>query len=198
MAKEKTKKEWRTFDGQVVPEVAISPFDKKKEPKFEVMLKKVQAAIKARDEADKYLREVGDALIKELYKNRGYDKAEVTEDSYTLYNYDKSIRLSAQKNSVMQITSDINIASKLFDEYLDKVLTTENNDIRKLVKSAFSTRNGEIDPKRLIGLMNLKIEHPKWQEAVKVLHESISTNNTKRYFKLAVRTEEGDYKNLNY
>jgi hypothetical protein len=188
------KKDWQTHDGQPVPESAISPFDKRKEPKMVAMVKKIETAIKARDIANDYMRKIGDALIKDLYASRGQEFTE--NDSYTLYNYDKSVRLTARKNCVLQLSSEVNVASKLFNDYLNEVLTTESADIRQLVQRAFSSKNGELDPKRLVMLLSMKIEHPKWKEAAEVLREAISTNNTKRYFKLAIRNSEGEYEEI--
>jgi hypothetical protein len=182
---------WQNYEGVQVPESAISPYDKKKEPKMAQMLKKVQAAVKARDEAERFLRETGDVLVKELYTNKGQIFTE--NEGYTLYNYDKSVRLVARKNAVMQLSNEVNIANKLFNEYLDIVLTNDNKDIRVLVQRAFSTNKGELDPKKLLSLLSLKIEHPKWVEATNSLREAMSTNSTKRYFKLATRNSEGEY-----
>ncbi len=187
------KKEWMTHDGLAVPESAISPFDKEKEPKFDAMLRKALAAKKAEDDCEQYLRKTGDMLIARVFANRGKDIAD--NESYTLYNYDKSIRLVARKNVKIELSADVNVAMKIFNEYLDEVMK-ESPEVRRLIQQAFSTTNGELDPKRLIRLLNIGINHPKWIEACNVLKSSLNTNTTSRYIKLAIRNEKGEYEDV--
>jgi len=192
----KEKKVWLTGDGQRVPDEAVSPFDKKKEPKMVAMLKRVKAAQKAVEDADIYLRETGVALYGEMCVNRGVELGFM--DGFTLTNYAKNVKLEARKNSVITLNGEVDIAKKLFNRYLDTVLSADHAEIRALVQTAFSARNGELDPKRLMQIKNLRIEHPEWKAAVESLNAGMDVTTTKRYFVLSERDAEGEWKTLSF
>jgi hypothetical protein len=185
---------WETFDGQKVPESAISPFDKKKEPKVRSILKKLQAARKATLEAEEFMQKTADTLAKEMYANKGVEYT--LNDSFTIYSYDKSIKIEARKNAILQLTDDVNIAYKLFNEYLEEAITSDQTEIKRLVLRAFSTSKGELDPKRLLTLLGMNITHDKWVQAADVLRQAISTNSTKRYIKMSLRNATGEYESI--
>lgn len=187
----KKQKEWRTHDGILVPDGAISPFDKRKEPKVHSMFKKLAELRDKQIHVDRYIMETADMLIKDYYKSNG--KEWDNRESYTLYSYDKSIKIESRKNSVLQLGDEVNLAYSAFNEYLDDVLSGKNADIRSLVTRAFSTSKGEMDAKRLIGLLGIQIQHPKWHNACELLRKAITTNSTKRFIKISLKNKEGEY-----
>jgi len=187
----KKQTEWRTHDGMTVPESAVSPYDKKKEPKIQSMYKKLRDAKAKLAEVEDFVMTTADELIRSYYAANGREWKNL--ESYTLYNYDKSIRVVSRKNSVLQLSDDVNLANAAFNDYLDEVLTDKSADIRVLITRAFSTSKGELDPKRLTSLLGLKIEHPLWKKACEILRSAISTNSTKRFIKVSVKDENGEY-----
>lgn len=183
--------EWKTFDGQKVPDSAVSPFDKKKEPIILQMLKKAKALEQAKKDFENYLITNSEKLYTEFCGNTG--KEIKAMDSFTLKTYDQAVKVEARIQRRLELTDEIELALQLFNEYLEEVMKHQNSDIALLVQSAFRTNKGELDPKRLLSLQNINISHPKWKQANEVLAKSMRQTRSKRYFTVSERNQEGEY-----
>lgn len=187
----KKQTEWRTHDGMTVPESAVSPYDKKKEPKIQSMYKKLRDAKAKLAEVEDFVMRTADELNRDKYAANGREWNNL--ESYTLKSYDMSIKIESRKNSKIELNDDVNLAIHAFNEYLDKLLTNQNADIRVLVTRAFSTNKGELNATRLTGLLSVAINDPLWKKACDLLRSAMSTNSTKRYIKMYVKDANGEY-----
>jgi hypothetical protein len=186
------KQEWRTYTGAKVPDEAVSPFDKRKERVIQSLYKKAVKLSKELEKLKELMYEKGDELYEEKYRNRGLD-IDKKRGNYTHFSYDKSIKFEMNVQENISFSDDINLSQQKLNEYIEDVLSGANTDIQQLVNNAFKTRKGRLDKARIFSLFALKIEHPKWQEAMELIKGSIETNDSRRYASISVRDDNGDY-----
>ena len=64
--------------------------------------------------------------------------------------------------------------------------------------SAFATEKGKLDAKKVMGLLKFrsKEKNKNFQKALDLLEDSIRRPQSKQYFHVAVRNEEGGYDNI--
>ncbi len=192
MAKDKGF-DWKTYDGLDVPESAVSPFDKKKEPKMRKMLKLAEAANAANAAFQKYVREQGDALQKERCANKGMEFSEL--EPYTLKCYDQTVKLVVSKTKKVEVTDDVKAAMKLINEFVESTLADEKfKKFRKLVMRALVPTRGKLSAVRLNDLKAVEMDDPRWIEAMDVLNAAIQNTFTVRNFKVYKSDIDGKFK----
>ena len=183
---------WLNADGIKVPYSAISPYDRRKEPKVKQMLLRKQRLQKMTEETNQYIIDTCDALIREKWGNQQKEFSKLK--GYTIESYDKTIRIVATVGSETKFSSDVEIARELFFEFLElKLKDVIDGDLQVIISYAFSTNEGKLDKDRLLSLLKYPITHPKWRQACTVLESSIERERKGRYFKVYLKNEEGRY-----
>jgi len=123
-----------------------------------------------------------------------------TKGNFTWYNFNRSIKIEVSISEAIQF-DDLTIAAakEKFDVFLDENVTSKNDFVKPMIIDAFETqRNSKLDTKRVLGLMRYeaKIKNPLFSEAVKLIQESIRRPKSKTYYRVWVKDEEGQYKNI--
>jgi len=183
---------FKTPKGDVVPDMAVSPYDKKKEKIIRNIQKKADKLSKDLIAFKKELYEKGDALYTEKLNNKGYDE-DGRKGNYSLFSYDKEIKLEMNIQESITFSDEINIAQKKLNEYIDDVTTGTSSDIMQLIHNAFKTKKGRLDKARIFSLFQIKITHPIWVEAMELIKDSIQTNDSRRYGTISLKGKDGDY-----
>lgn len=122
--------------------------------------------------------------------------------NYTWYNFNRTIKIEVNVND--QISFDeLNIESakeKLME--LIRMNITGDDFIISIVEDAFQTSKGKLDPKKILGLRrhterikNAKLK-AEWSDIMTLIDKSISRPNSKTYFKVWKKDEEGKYKGV--
>ena len=90
-------------------------------------------------------------------------------------------------------------AKALIDEALHDMLAgVTDADVWTIVQAAFATdKEGNISTGKVLGLRRLKISHPKWQQAMDAVADSLQILTSKAYVRVYRRDDEGDYKLMN-
>ena len=195
MKNQTNKKEWINHKGEVVPEKYVSGYDKKKEKILKMILKEAELASEKLTVLKKIMFSKGDALNDLMYTEHRMDKPE-TKGNYTAYTFDKSIRLTMKIADIVEFDERVKLAQEKINEFLKSKSEGADSDLMELVNSAFKTTKGRLDKNRVLGLFSLKITNKIWLEAMELIKLSISTNHTRRYASIAVRDENGDYKDI--
>lgn len=189
------KKGMRNHNGEFIPLAYINGYDKRKETVVNRLCKKAESinekliAYKA-----EFFQEV-DELYRIMMSEYKLDKAPGKgKGNWTFYNFDKSIKVEINMNDVVTFSDLINVAQAKLKEFVEDKSNGADNELMELVNNAFTTSKGRLDKTRLFSLFPLKIKHPKWQEAIQLIKDSITVNSTKRYFTVSRRIEGDRYR----
>ena len=98
--------------------------------------------------------------------------------------------------------------SKLIAIYEDKEMpniiraSALNEMIRQLILDAFSTSRGRLDTKKVLGLVKYRQrvpanKYPQFHQAINAVEDAIRRPDSKLYFRIAERNDEGKYININ-
>lgn len=188
----KEQKLYKTAKGESVPASAVSVSDKRKD---KVVNKLIKQALKLYRELDEF-KDVAYSECDKLYNQnlelKGVD-ATTKKGNYTLYSYDKSMKIEMNISSVIKFSDDIAIAQAKIDEYLDEATREASDDLRTIVRRAFTTSRAQLDKARILSLFQYQIKHPLWLEAMEIIKGAIEVSETKRYMAFSTRDSEGEY-----
>lgn len=122
--------------------------------------------------------------------------------NYTWYNFNRTIKIEV--NVKEQISFDELTIESAKEKLMDLIRTNISGDdfIISIVEDAFQTSKGKLDPKKILGLRrhterikNAKLK-AEWSDIMKLIDKSISRPNSKTYFKVWKKDEEGKYKGV--
>lgn len=191
----KLKKEWRDHKGNMIPTNYISPYDKRKEVVLRKLLKKADAINVRLVDFKSELQANLEALYAQMLKEYNSEPSEFNE-SKTFYNFDRSIKIEVSIDDVITFGDRINVAQQKLKEFMAAKSEGVDGDLMLIVNQAFTTTKGRLDKARIFNLFKLNIKHPKWEEAMQLIKDSIETNSTRRYFNVYRRDDNGDYKRV--
>jgi len=123
-----------------------------------------------------------------------------TKGNFTWYNFNRSIKIEVSISEAIQFDElTIKAAKEKFDAFLDENVTSKNSFVKEMIIDAFETqRNSQLDTKRVLSLLRYesKINNALFSEAVKLIQESIRRPKSKTYYRVWVKDESGQYKNI--
>lgn len=192
---------WINADNDSVPIKFVPATDKLKEALAGKLYKQ---ALKVEAELAAFHASMEDAftqvlkLIKEAYDLKG--KKLTTKGSITWYNFDRSIKLEADMNEIPKWDDALMSEAKiLMDGFLSSNMSEANELISKLVSSAFSNSKGMIDTAKVFQILKYqdKIKNQAFQKACNMMKNAQSIDRTKRYMRIWVKDDNGQYRNVN-
>jgi len=152
-------------------------------------------------EAEERIEHVRQAYL----KRKGPDKVDDdhTEKGFTFYSFNRDIKIE----KIVSVTTgykeeDVALSKGYFEEYLSGFVNIESSGtqiLKELVLSAFTTRRGKFDYKKLDQLLEYKekITNEVFQKAITLLEEAKFNNKPKAYYNIYFRNEEGTYEAIN-
>ena len=183
---------WKNHNGDVVPAAYVPKLDKEKE-RLSIKIHK-----QAVDISQKRAKRKAEWLkaCDEIFDNMMADNNITTgkKGNYSITSFDKEIKIEVNISERIQFSDQIQIAQLKINEYLAEKTEGLDSDIVQIINQAFKTRKGQMDTKSVLGLFQLKINHPKWKEAMELIKQSISRNTSKRYMRIWKKDEAGEYK----
>jgi len=198
---QKNGKPWKDETGVEIPFNRISKVEQTKEM-FSGRLYK--SAMKINDALKQFMTlfsmandEVSSAIDQEnMLFNK---KFKPTKGNFTWFNFDRSIKIEVNVNETVKFDeAKIASARELFDSFIDKNVQGTDDIVRQLINSAFANSNGGLDAKKVLSLLKYrtKIKDKQFQSALDLIQDSISRPSSKRYFRVWVKNEEGQYQNI--
>lgn len=188
---------WTDESGMQIPYNRTTINERKKEKTAISIAKKAQ-------KAHEFLKEVKEAVSEatEEILNAEREANNVKLDgkgNYTWYNFDRSIKIQVDINEAIKF-DEIKIASAK-EKLMNLIRTNISGDdfIISLVEDAFQTSKGKLDAKRILSLRrhSSRIKNTEikkgWEEAMKLIDESISRPKSKSYHKIWLKNSEGKY-----
>lgn len=194
----KTDKFWIDEQGVKMPFSRLHKGEKLAESISEKLFK---SALKINEQLEKFKLEMIDqckAVMDQVYADNKQDP-EKSKGNFTWFNYDRSIKIMVKINERIEFDETlIELCRNKLNEFLDLTVETKDEFIKQFVTDAFSQSRGQLDAKKVMSLLKYrsKIEHPLFQEALGLLEKSIRRPDSKRYFQIYVRNEEGAYDNV--
>ncbi|MBS0647363.1 MAG: DUF3164 family protein [Verrucomicrobia bacterium] len=194
---QKANEPWTDESGIPIPFDRISKMEKLKERLSGKILKRAikinEALNEFKAEIDSALQSISEALIEEnkLPKN--------TKGNFTWYNFDRSIKIEVNVNETIRFDDALIAAAReQLDDFISRNVTGTDELIRELINSAFQNTKGGLDSKKVMSLMKYRtrIKDAAFQKALDLIQKSISNPSSKKYFRVWVKDENGQYQNI--
>lgn len=189
---------WVDETGMQIPVNRITKIERLKERHAASIYKKsigIHESLKAfKADVTKMCQEVYDLAMAEA--NNADSKS---KGNFMWYNFDRSIQV--QVKIAERIEFDdllIKACQDKLAQYINENVTSTDPLIPQLINDAFSTTKGKLDSKKVMSLLRYRsrVKNPLFEEAMKHLEDSIRRPESKAYFMVSVRNEEGKYENI--
>jgi len=196
MATQKVKDEnWVDETGRKIPVKFITPLARAKEQTAGKLLRDALVLNKKlTDFKTEVKRLCNDVAIKAKVELKVENMAKGT---FSFFNFDRTIKIKVSASERIEFDDlTIQACKGKLDEFLSENLDSKQDFLKEMVTDAFSTSRGKLDAKKVMGLMKYrtKISHPLFQQALDLLGDSIRHPDSKTYFRIWERQEDGGYK----
>jgi hypothetical protein len=188
------KKQWIDLNGNEVPAQYVPKLDKERE---RVTLKHLARAKRLSEQLEKFkteLLEECDAVYDAMLADN--DVPGKGKGGFSISTFDREAKIEISVQERIEFDDLISVAHEKIKQYLTTKMEGVDNDLQQIINQAFETRKGRMDVKRILGLFRLKINHPLWLEAMELIKNSITRNNSKRYARIWEKDANGEYKNI--
>jgi hypothetical protein len=183
--------------GRFVPEVTIKQIDRLRDELVnEIVDQGLRASVMLADIKRRAIADI-DAFVTlaaEQYKVFiGGGKGNIQ-----LRSFDGAYMIMISIDERIAFNETLVAAQHLIDEYFDEELAGRSAELSEAIKRAFQIdKNGNIATKRILGLRQLNINHPKWLQAMRIISDSVIILDSKRYLRIYKRDNEGKYSLIN-
>lgn len=119
--------------------------------------------------------------------------------NFNWFNFDRSIKIEVSINDRIEFDDlGITACKDKLDEFLGGNVESKDAAVKALIMDAFNNTKGKLDSKKVMNLLRYrsKIKNQLFQEALKLLESSIRKPDSKTYFRVWVKDESGQYKNI--
>lgn len=136
----------------------------------------------------------------ELVYNSFLEEKEISTErkgNFTWHNFDRSIKIEININE--RVTFDdleITAAREMLNQFLTANIDGKLEFVKELVIDAFKTSKGNLDSKKVMGLLKYKskIKDELYQKAMAHIEGSIRRPSSKTYYRISERQKDGEYK----
>lgn len=187
-------KTWKNNKGLDVPVKYIPKLDKEREA---IVMKYINKAKKLHDALEDLKLDMVadcDAFFNEMMVKNGVRSE--GKGNYSLTSFDKNLKIEIDVQDRIEFDDQIQVAHAKIKEYLEEITQGTTPELVEIVNHAFTTNKGRMDTKRILGLFEIQIKHPKWVDAMELIKGSITRNNSKRYVRLWEKDKNGQYRNI--
>ena len=115
----------------------------------------------------------------------------------TLRSLDGEYKVERRIDEKLVFDERLQVAKSLIDECIHRWAKHSDPRIQVLINDAFQVdKEGSINTGRVLSLRRLNIPDPKWQEAMKIISESLQVNGSKTYIRIYKRGKDGKYEHV--
>lgn len=198
---QKKNKAWSDESGIEIPANRVSKVEKVKEEQSEKVYKQAVKAEKVLAELFDLIATANETVCHEINaENKLLNKSiKPTKGNHTWYNFDRTLKIEcAIQEGIRFDEAKISAARELFDKFIERNVQGTDEIVRQLINSAFANTKGGLDSKKVLSLLKFrsKIKDKQFLSALDLIQDSISRPNSKRYYRVWVKNEEGEYKNI--
>lgn len=113
-----------------------------------------------------------------------------TMGNVSLLSFDGKYKVQLAVSERLVFSEQIQAAKALIDECLHEWTKDSSTQIKAIIDNAFDTdKEGKINVGRILGLMKLSIDDPKWKKAMEAIKDSIQVAGTTAYLRLYERPD---------
>jgi hypothetical protein len=198
ITRQKPNTDWQDEAGNLLTFDQVT----KKEKVYEkITFDVAKAALKANEQLKKLKGFIMASIKKATDAFHDQYKGKKTEfkGNYTITNFDQSIKvLVSVSNPIRFDDMTIQQAKSLLDDFLKDGISAKNSYIKDMVLSAFETRRGQMDVKKIMSLKRYadRISDERYKEAMQLIDSAIRRPDTATYYRVEIRNEEGKYENI--
>ncbi|GBQ08910.1 hypothetical protein AA15669_1958 [Saccharibacter floricola DSM 15669] len=108
-----------------------------------------------------------------------------TRGGAELESLDRLFKVQITTTDQKTVTPAIMAAEELVREVMDDLMDGASADLRQIVDRAFvrNHKTGQISTARIVSLVALEIEHPRWPVAQRALRDAIESGGQRRYMR---------------
>lgn len=123
-----------------------------------------------------------EAKLLEHYQAR---KRKGSRGAFTAESCDARFKVELSVSDFRRVNADIMAAQSLMAEVLDDLTENVSPDIRLLLSAAFEPdeRTGRVNVDRLQQVRRVRLSHPRWQEVLDAVANSIEISRSKPYLR---------------
>ncbi|MDC7250326.1 MAG: DUF3164 family protein [Sphaerochaetaceae bacterium] len=118
----------------------------------------------------------------------------------TLTSFDGTKKVEIKVNKLINFDHKLKYAKEKIDEWFAEKTADADDDLKTIIDKYFDVKGDKVDVRQILGLKQLNINHPLWNEAMKIIDESITIAGTKSYIRFKERVNgeiDGVEKTLN-
>ncbi|MFB5077168.1 DUF3164 family protein [Raoultella sp. C349492] len=177
--------------GRLVPIEQVSPFDQEMDAFVRAQVKEAElesARIKAFknqsfDDCYAWL----DLVAEKYDRQRGGLKGNVT---FSTFDGSQQIRIAVQDS--LTFGPELQVAKDIIDECLSEWSEGANKNLKAIVNDAFAVdQEGKLNTGRILSLRRIKIDDPRWLQAMDCISESLQVAVSKTYIRFLKKDAEG-------
>lgn len=195
---------WAQEDGSLVEKKRLFPHEIKAERSavrlFNQAIKIQNLLAEMIEDAEKSVANVQESYMKAKSPEKLEEDLETK--SFTFYSFNRDIKI---ERIVQALTGYKEEDIALSKEYFEKFITEFEGPVEKieilkeLVMSAFTTKSGKFDYKKLDALLGYKekIGDETFQKAIQLLEEARYNKKLKSYYNIYFRNDDGVYQQVN-
>lgn len=180
---------WVDAEGMEVPKKYIPEFDQKRDEVVEDVFEHITTLYAQ-------MREVKVHVTKEIAKYL-FQVADQFDENWqggaTIKNFAADKEVTVKKSKKLTFDERLKVAKSKIDSYIGSLLQGQAKDLQALVNNAFRIDGkGNVDVKQILRLRKLQIDNKQWQEAVKLIDESLTVEGIKTYYVFKVKNAADD------
>lgn len=135
--------------------------------------------------------------IADYLKDTAAREGETWTGGTTLYSFSMDEAITIRVAKKWTFDEKLQIAKQKIDRVIESRSEGSDELIVALVNRAFKVDSkGEVDARQMIGLRQLKVEDPHWQEAMDLIADSQKVQSSKTYFYFQESGEDGKLKSI--
>lgn len=114
-----------------------------------------------------------------------------------LFSYDGKYKFVREFDDRIEADARIQIARELILECLREWSEVAGPELKAIVEKKLQVnKKGKINVGEYLSLRRLKIDHPKWKQAMDAVSDSLVVAGTSTYYRMYERGEDGKYKQV--
>jgi hypothetical protein len=191
---------WTDETGQIIPIGRITDLERFKERNAIKLVKESTKVSNAIAELKELVKNVCNDVYERHMKQSNVQPDKQGKGNYTWWNFDRTIKITVKINEQIAFDDLTIAAAKIkFDEFLENTIVAKDDFVKEMVSSAFEARGGKLDVKQVLSLIKYKskVKNELFQEAIKLLEESIRRPKSKTYFQIWTKDDAGEYQLIN-
>jgi len=197
MADKNNQGEWIDQRGRAVPAAYVPKIDKERDKVVEKIFREAERLQKRMQDFKEQLFKDVEKYLELLEKEVGA-KGTDWKGNLTLTNFSGNRQIEIAINEMIGFDERLNIAKSKIDNCLKRWSGEANRNIQAIINEAFNVdKKGRINTTMVLKLTKLKIRDAEWNEAMKLIKDSIQINGSRRYVNIRRRTDNGMWQTLN-